>query len=70
MRFLEKVFEKNSLPSVSLRVLGGRSVIYLETKQNGVQLNGPGGRSAACPRTVRGGEAESPPGLTGTSDSR
>jgi hypothetical protein len=30
---------------------------------------GPGGRSAACPRTVRRVLGDSPPGPTGTSDS-
>jgi hypothetical protein len=65
---LAKVFEKIRFQADSPRVLGGRSVIYLETKQNGVQLGwtgrtvrgllsgnprGPGGQSAGSWRTVR-----------------
>jgi hypothetical protein len=54
----------------SPRALCGLSVILLKTKQNGVRLGGPGGRSAACPRTVRAAQADSPPGPTAISASR
>jgi hypothetical protein len=37
-----------------------RSVILFRTEQNRVQLGGPGGRSAACQRTVRGAQADGP----------
>jgi hypothetical protein len=46
-----KSFRENALP-------GGRSVILFRTEQNRVQLGGPGGRSTAWPRTVRGAQAD------------
>jgi hypothetical protein len=44
-----------------------RYVILFRTEQNRVQLGGPGGRSATCPRTVRGAQADSPRGPSGRS---
>jgi hypothetical protein len=61
MRFVAKFFEKIRFRADSPRVYAGRSVIDLETRQNGVRSGGQGGQSAAFPRTVRGPLADSPP---------
>jgi hypothetical protein len=56
-------FEKNRFRADSPRVYGGQSIIYLETRQTSVcSSGGPGGRSAACLRTVHGAQAVSPRG--------
>jgi hypothetical protein len=51
-------FEKNRFRADSPRVYGRQSIIYLETKKNGVQLGWTG-------RTVRGLPADSPRGPGG-----
>jgi hypothetical protein len=50
-------------------VQGRRSEINLETYITVRSSGGPGERSAACPRTVRGVLVDSPLGPTGISDS-
>jgi hypothetical protein len=67
LRFLAKVFEKMRFQADSPQASCGRSVILFRTEQNKVQLGGPGGRSVACPRTVRGAQADGPQGPGGRS---
>jgi hypothetical protein len=62
--FLGKSFRENALPS-ELSADPRRTVRY--SLQNRVLLRGPGGRSAACPRTVRVAQADGPRGPGGRS---
>jgi hypothetical protein len=63
-RFGQKFSRKIRFQADSPRALCGWSVILFRSKQNNTQLGGPGGRSAAYPRTVRGVLADGPPGPT------
>jgi hypothetical protein len=67
VRFLAKVFEKMRFQADSPRASCGRSVILFRTEPNRVQLGGPGGRSAICPRIVRGAQADGSRGPGGRS---
>jgi hypothetical protein len=62
--FLGKSFRENTLPG-GLSADPRRTVCY--SLQNRVLLGGPGGRSAACLRTVRVAQADSPRGPGGRS---
>jgi hypothetical protein len=64
-----KVFEESRFRADSPQVYGGRSEINLKTDKTMRSSGGPGGRSAAYPRTVRGVLADSLPSPTGTSNS-
>jgi hypothetical protein len=54
MRFLKKFFEKNLFRTNSPWVFGGRSEINLESYRTVRSSSGPGRRSAAYRRMVRG----------------
>jgi hypothetical protein len=62
--FFGKRFRENALPG-GLSADPRRTVCY--SLQNRVLLGGPGGRSAACPRTVRMAQADGPRGPGGRS---